>query len=130
MRSFFSVSMWGYWASFVVALGWLGLVMLWCRSDRARGLRDRFAAVGRMALTNYLMHTVLAMLIFTGYGLRLFDRVPHLGQLAICVAVWAVQLWWSPWWLRRYRFGPAEWLWRTLSYRKKQPFRHPAADLD
>jgi uncharacterized protein len=123
LQTFFAAALWGYWASFATALGWLGLVMLWCGSTFALDLRRRFAALGRMALTNYLLQSVIGSLIFYGYGLALFGRVPHVGQLAICVGVWAVQLWWSPRWLARFRFGPVEWLWRSLSYRKRQPFR-------
>jgi len=130
IRSFFSTSLWGYWGSFAIALGWLGLVMLWCGSDKAVGLRDRFAALGRMALTNYIMQSVLGIMIFYGYGLALFGRIPHVGQLAFVIGVWVVQLLWSPWWLARFRFGPAEWLWRSLSYRKKQPFRRLDDGLD
>ena len=53
----------------------------------------------------------------------LFGRVPRIGQAGLVVLIWVIELAWSPWWLARYRFGPAEWAWRSLSYRSLQPFR-------
>ncbi len=121
--SFFILGQYNYVGSFFTALGWIGLVMLICQSGTLPGWRARFGAVGRMALTNYLMQTVICSLIFYGYGLGLFGQVSRIGQVGIMVAIWALQLWWSPLWLERFRFGPMEWLWRSLSYRKLQPFR-------
>jgi len=113
----------GYWASLLVALGWAGLVFLTLAAGRVPWLTTRLAAVGRMALTNYLMQTVLCSFIFYGRGLGLFGHVSRMGQLGIVVLVWIVQLLWSAWWLERFRFGPAEWLWRSLSYWRRQPMR-------
>ena len=81
-----------------------------------------------MAFTNYISQSVICTLIFYGHGLGLFERVDRLGQLAIVVAIWILQLLWSPWWLARFRFGPLEWLWRSLTYMKFQPMavRSPA----
>jgi uncharacterized protein len=84
-------------------------------------LRRSVAAVGQMALTNYLTHSLVCLILFTGFGLY--------GQLArhqlyyIVLTICTVQLVISPIWLRHYRFGPAEWLWRSLTYMRKQPFR-------
>ncbi len=69
------------------------------------------------------MHTVLCSLIFYGYGLALFGSVPRIGQVGIVAVIWALQLWWSPLWLEKFRFGPMEWIWRSLSYLKIQPFK-------
>ena len=103
-----------------VALAHVSLVMLAIRAD-FMPLAHRLAAVGRMALTNYLMHSVFALLFFIGLGTYgAFTRIESLGLMLI---IWTVQLWYSPLWLKNYRFGPAEWLWRTLTYGKKQPLR-------
>ena len=123
IHSFFVLGQYNYWGSYLTALGWIGLVMLICQSGALPGLRRRLAAVGRMALTNYLMHTVLCSLIFYGYGLALFGSVSRVGQVGITVAIWMFQLWLAPLWLDRFRFGPMEWMWRSLSYLKRQPFR-------
>ena len=123
IHSFFVLGQYNYWGSYLTALGWIGLVMLICQSGALPGLRRRLAAVGRMALTNYLMHTVLCSLIFYGYGLALFGSVSRVGQVGITVAIWMFQLWLAPLWLDRFRFGPMEWLWRSLSYLKRPPFR-------
>ena len=81
------------------------------------------AAVGRMALSNYLLQSVICTTIFYSYGLGLYGKVgPALG-LALTVLIFALQIPLSMWWIRRFRFGPAEWLWRTLTYGKIQPMR-------
>jgi uncharacterized protein len=82
-----------------------------------------FAPVGRMALTNYLSQTVICLLLFYGYGAGLIGRTGPAAALAIALLIFAMQMAWSPWWLARYRFGPAEWLWRSLTYGRLQPMR-------
>ena len=79
--------------------------------------------VGRMALTNYLMHSIVLTTIFYGYGFGLYGRIPRLWQMAFVAGLISLQLVISPWWLSKYRFGPAEWAWRSLTYRQLQPFR-------
>jgi uncharacterized protein len=86
------------------------------------------AAAGRMPLTNYLMQSVLCTLVFYGYGLGLYGKTPPLTFLGIAAAVWALEVLWSRWWLRYFLFGPAEWLWRVLTYGKWLPARRPAPD--
>jgi len=83
------------------------------------------APVGRMALSNYLLQSLACALIFTGYGLALFGRVGPLAGVALSVAIFAVQVALSALWLRHFRFGPAEWLLRTLTYLRVQPLRVP-----
>lgn len=81
------------------------------------------AAVGRTALSNYLLQSVICTLIFYSYGLDLFGKVsPSLGLL-LTIAIFLIQLPLSVWWLRRFRFGPVEWLWRSLTYWQRQPMR-------
>lgn len=112
-----------YWGSALVSFGWIGLVMLLCQGGWLRGLTRRLAAVGQMALTNYLMQTVVCTTLFYGHGFGLFGSVNRMGQIGIVVAIWTVQLLASPWWLAHFYYGPMEWLWRTLTYGKLQPFR-------
>jgi uncharacterized protein len=112
-----------YVGSVVVALGHIGLVMLLVKTNAISRVMARFAAVGRMALTNYLMHSVILTTVFYGYGLGLYGSVPRAAQMLFVVAVVGFQLWYSPIWLQRYRFGPVEWLWRSVSYWHWQPMR-------
>jgi uncharacterized protein len=101
-----------YWSDLLVGVGWVGLVMLLCRAGwRARAV----AAVGRTALSNYLLQTILCTTIFYGHGLGLFARVDRLGQLLIVLGIWIVQLAWSGWWTRRFAVGPVEWVWRRAA---------------
>jgi uncharacterized protein len=74
-----------------------------------------------MAFTNYLMQSLIFGWIFYGYGLGLFGRLGVASALAIGIAVYTGQVFFSAWWLRRYRYGPVEWLWRTLMYGAAQP---------
>ena len=80
-------------------------------------------AVGRMALTNYLMHSVVFTMLANGYGFGLYGRVaPSVGVL-LTLMMFMLQIPLSAWWLSRFRFGPVEWLWRSLTYRGLQPMR-------
>jgi uncharacterized protein len=81
------------------------------------------AAVGRMALSNYLFQTLVGTTIFYGYGLGLYGKIGPAIGVGLTVLIYASQILLSVWWLRRFRFGPAEWLWRSLTYGKLQPIR-------
>jgi uncharacterized protein len=83
----------------------------------------RFAAAGQMALTNYLIQSLVLGFIFYGFGLGLFGRLAPAPAAAFAVAFYTAQLFFSQWWLARYRFGPCEWLWRSLTYGQRQPMR-------
>ena len=99
------------------------IVLLYQREHWRRRLHW-LAPVGRMALTNYLMQTVFHLLIFYGYaGLGLIGRVGPSVCVPLSLAVFAFQIGFSRWWLARFRFGPMEWLWRTLTYGRRQPMR-------
>ena len=102
------------------SLGYMSLIILWNRGLNS-ALKQRFRAVGRMALTNYLTQTVLGVLVLT----LILDAAPvnRAGILLFVLAVWALQLWWSKAWMQRFRFGPAEWLWRVATYRRGQALR-------
>ena len=125
--SFFVGAQFNYWPSIAVSLGHVGVVMLACRRAALHCLIRPLAAVGRTALTNYLLQTILCTTIFYGHGLGWFGSVDRVGQLGVVAAVWAVQLIASPLWLRRFRFGPAEWAWRWLTYGVRPPLRRTPA---
>jgi uncharacterized protein len=99
-----------------------GLVLLWRRPEW-RSRLAWLAPVGRMALTNYLTHSVIYLAVFYGFGLVLLGRVGAASCLALSAVVFAGQIMLSSWWLRRFRFGPAEWVWRSLTYGVRQPMR-------
>ncbi|MBM4168133.1 MAG: DUF418 domain-containing protein [Ignavibacteria bacterium] len=79
------------------------------------------AAVGRFAISNYLLQSVICTLIFYNYGLGFYGEVGPAAGLVLTVAIFSLQIVLSRWWIRRYRFGPVEWLWRSLTYRRRQP---------
>jgi uncharacterized protein len=112
-----------YFGSLFVAFGHVGLILLVVKTGFVPRLMRRFAAVGRMALTNYLLHSLILTSLFYGYGLGFYGQVPRFAQMGFVVAVIALQLYLSPWWLARFRFGPFEWLWRSLTYWQLQPMR-------
>ncbi|MFQ5609648.1 MAG: DUF418 domain-containing protein [Woeseiaceae bacterium] len=115
-----------YIGSILVAFGHMAVVMLIVKSGAFANITARFAAVGRMALTNYLLHSVVMTTLFYGHGLGLYTEIPRMQQMVFVAGMLLVQLIVSPWWLARYRFGPVEWLWRSLTYWRRQPFRSSA----
>jgi uncharacterized protein len=84
------------------------------------------ANIGRMSLTNYLMHSLICSFIFYGYGLGLAGKISIAAGLALTFVIYILQIFLSTWWLKRFRFGPMEWLWRSLTYKKWQPIRKKA----
>ena len=112
-----------YWGSLAVAFGYIGLVMLFCRSGLWPGLKPLFSDVGRMAFSNYLLQTLICTTLFYGHGFGLFGRVERTGQVLVVLVIWVALVLFSRLWLRSFRFGPAEWLWRSLTYRQWQPSR-------
>ncbi len=101
----------------VMIAGWACLLVPLMRG--AAG--ERIAAAGRMAFSNYLGTSLLCAGLFDGVGL--FGKFNRAELLLIVVAIWAVMLLWSPWWLARFRYGPLEWLWRSLARGRLQPMR-------
>lgn len=108
-----------------VALGYASIVLLLFTSSRARQVLGIFAPLGRMAFTNYILQSVIFGWIFYGYGLGYFGRLGAAQTFLLGLAVYIAQVLASTWWLRRYRFGPIEWLWRTLMYGARQPMTLP-----
>lgn len=101
-----------------IAFGYLGLIGLFCQSRALPWLQSSLAAVGRMALTNYLMHSVICLFLFTGAGLALVGTLPRANLYPIVFAIWILQLILSPLWLRMFQYGPVEWIWRLMTYGK------------
>ncbi len=115
-----------YLGSVFVAIGHGALVMLICQAGAATWLTSRLAAAGRMALSNYLFDSILCTTLFYGYGLG-WTGTMHRAELAgLVLAIWIFQLTLSPVWLRFFRYGPAEWMWRSLTYWKFQPILRAA----
>lgn len=110
-----------YWGSVFTALGYIGLVHLAIKANILVGLQQRLAAVGQMAFTNYIAQTLICTTIFYGHGFGQFGEIDRAPLMLIVLGVWVLQLWYSPIWLKTHRFGPLEWLWRTMTYRKRQP---------
>lgn len=105
------------------ALAFFYMATLTLLAERAAWRRrlTPLSFVGRMALTNYLAQSLICTLLFYGYGLGLYYQIGIAGGIALALAIYAVEIGWSVWWLRRFRFGPIEWLWRTLTYGRRQP---------
>lgn len=111
-------------------LGYLGLAAVYVAAfallfqrERWRRVLQVLAPVGRMALTNYLLESVMSICLYDGWGLGLVGRLTPSRCVALTLAGFALQVPFSHWWLSRFRFGPAEWLWRSLTYGRMQPMR-------
>ena len=107
----------------LVAIGYIGLIMMVCKSGILHLLRSALASVGQMALTNYLSQSLICNAIFMGWGFNLLGELERFQIYYVVLGVWLFQLIASPIWLRYFRFGPAEWLWRSLTYKNKQQWR-------
>jgi uncharacterized protein len=106
-----------------IALAHASALLLIVRAGLFRGLVSRLEAAGRMAFTNYLMTSVITSLVFCGYGLGLYGHLSRFQLLWVVAGVWALMLLWSRPWLAHFRYGPLEWIWRSLVQWKRQPFR-------
>lgn len=106
-----------------VGLGHLGLILLYCRQYPHSWLATRIAAVGRMALSNYLGQSILCGLLFYTVGFGLYGQFTGYYLYVVVACVWVIQIIFSNWWLHRYHFGPLEWAWKSLTYRQRQPLR-------
>lgn len=121
--AFFQGALYNYWGSLFMALAYVLLIMLIVKAAPEGWFSRLFAPVGRMAFTNYLLQTVICTTLFYGHGFGLFGSMERGAQLIVVLTVWAFEIWLSHIWLARFRFGPAEWLWRTLTYMRPQPMR-------
>ncbi|WFU83226.1 DUF418 domain-containing protein [Bradyrhizobium sp. CIAT3101] len=105
----------------LLALGYGAAILFAASFERGKKLLGWAAPLGRMAFTNYVAQSVIFGWIFYGYGLGQFGRLGITPALAIGLIVYAAQVRFSTWWLRHYRYGPLEWLWRSLMYGVRQP---------
>jgi uncharacterized protein len=105
------------------AFGYIAVLLLMIKSGALQPVISTLACVGRMAFSNYILTSLICTTIFEGYGFGLFNKLQRYQLYGVVLAVWIVILVISPIWLRHFRFGPLEWLWRSLTYWKKQPFR-------
>jgi uncharacterized protein len=106
-----------------VSLGYAAVLVLWAQTPRGKTVFAPMAAIGRLTLSAYLLQTLMFTTLFYGYG---FGQVYRLGPVAVscwAVAFFAAQLAAAWWWSKRFLFGPAEWLWRSLTYLKRPPMR-------
>lgn len=105
------------------AFGYIALIILALKSGILRGATRTLAYVGQMAFTNYILTSLICTTLFEGYGFGLYGKLQRHQLYGLVLLVWLVILIVSPLWLRRFRFGPLEWIWRSLTYWKRQPFR-------
>jgi len=109
-----------------MVIGYLAAVLLFCRGGWGNWLKQSLAAVGRMALSNYLIQSILGALIFYSFGLGLYGQLAGYQLYLIVVAIWIPQIIWSRTWLKRFHYGPFEWIWRSLTYKQLQKMRRTA----
>jgi uncharacterized protein len=112
-----------YWGNLFVALGWIAVVMLVCQRNWPVRL---LAGVGRMALSNYLLQTLICITIFYGHGLGLFGQIDRVAQFAIVIGIWAFQLAASSAWLTYFASGPVEWATRWFVFGRRPRFLRSA----
>jgi uncharacterized protein len=106
-----------------VCLAHVAVIMMIVKTGTLKALTTRLAAVGQMAFSNYVLQSIICSTLFYGYGFGLFGTLQRYEAYYVVLACWIVHLFWSPWWLKRYRFGPLEWCWRSLTYWQRQPMR-------
>jgi uncharacterized protein len=106
-----------------VALAHASVLILLVKAARMTWLTDRLAAVGQMAFSNYISHSIIYALVFYAPGLRMMGQLERYQLYYVVAGIWILNLAWSPIWLRYFRFGPLEWCWRSLTYWQRQPMR-------
>ncbi len=111
----------------LLALGHLSVLMLLYKYKILKFLLRWLANVGQMAFSNYLMQSIICGIIFYGYGFGLYGKLERYEQYFVVLGVWIFQIIFSQVWLKYFRYGPFEWVWRSLTYWKLQPFRKPTA---
>ena len=115
-------SQFNYWGSLFLCIAYISIFMIIINSNILKSLKVRLAAVGRMALTNYISQSIICTILFFGIGFGLFGQVDRWIQVIIVLLIWILQLTWSKPWLEKFRFGPLEWMWRSFTYGKKHKF--------
>jgi uncharacterized protein len=108
---------------YILMAGYVGGMVLLSLTERGHRWLSWLAPMGRMALTNYIMNSIVLSSIFFGYAGGLYGQISRLPQMGIVAGVLIIQFLFSIWWLKHFKFGPLEWLWRSLTYLKVQPMR-------
>ena len=121
--SMFIGSQFNYWGSLFLSIGYICLITLFIKSPIFFSFKNKIAAVGQMALTNYISQSIICVIIFFGIGFGFFGQLERWEQILIVISVWALQFFWSKPWLDHFQFGPLEWFWRSITYWKKQTFK-------
>ncbi len=106
-----------------IALAHMSLIMIICKAGWLKWLMSSLASTGQMALTNYVMQSVICSTLFCGYGFGLYGRLERIELYGVVAAIWVFQMIVSPIWLKHYQFGPLEWGWRALTYWSRPRFR-------
>jgi len=127
-KQHFSIESWtfsgvAYEIGRFTAFGYIASLLLVIKFGALRTATKALACVGQMAFSSYILTSIICTIIFDGYGFRLFGKLQRYQLYGIVILVWIVNLIVSPIWLRHFRFGPLEWVWRSLTYWKNQPFR-------
>ena len=110
-----------------ISLGYAATMILLLKLGALRPLTSALAAVGRMALSNYFLQTLICTTLFYGYGFGYFAEIQYPWLFVVMGGIWAVNIVFSLLWLHFFRFGPAEWVWRSLTYMSLQPMRRASA---
>jgi uncharacterized protein len=124
--AFFVGSQFNYWGSLAVIWAWISLVQIACKTPAMLPIAARFAKVGRMAFSNYILETLICTTIFYGHGFGMFGRFNRAEGMVVVFATWAFLFLFAQIWLRYFYSGPLEWVWRSLTYWRLQPLKRAA----
>jgi len=119
--SYFFGTQFNYWGSLFICFAYVCIVMLFCRNGWLKWLQKSLAATGQLALTNYLLQTMVCTTLFYGHGFGWYGYLSRSQLVGVVLVFWILQMIGSLLWLKKFRFGPFEWLWRSLSYWRLQP---------
>ncbi|MBW4358984.1 DUF418 domain-containing protein [Flavobacterium taihuense] len=119
----------GYWLVLSTMLSIASGICMLYTHNKLQTVFGYFRLSGKMTLTNYIVQNLLATLIFSGIGLKIYNTLPFWFYFVLAVLVFIIQLFVSKWWLSKFNYGPVEWLWRVLSYRKVFPFKKITSEL-
>jgi uncharacterized protein len=108
---------------YFMAAGYLGLIVRLLDAPKWQRKLPKLAPMGRMDLTNYIMHSIILTSIFYGYAGGFYGEISRAPQILIVLVIILIQIPFSSWWLTHYQFGPLEWFWRSITYKKWQAFK-------
>lgn len=122
----FFYSQFNYWGSLGLSLSYVSLICLAQRRGWFKRARSLLGSIGRMALTNYLLQTLICTTLFYGHGFGLFGHLERWQQALVVLGVWGAQILFTQAWMRFYAQGPFEYLWRSLTYWRFHPIPRAA----